>query len=97
MEVTNLKPDIVIIDDKKKEDKLFKLTCPIEHNIHKQPKYKSNKYVHFETDIKTHKTTVCAFEVGSRGTLTNENIARLSSLHKYLKRHIKKSTFIKKI
>ena len=29
------------------------------------------------------------------GTLTNENIARLSSLHKYLKRHLKKITFIK--
>ena len=97
MVVTNLKPDIVIIDDKKKEDKLFELTCPIEHNIHKQHIYKSDEYAHFETDIKTHKTTVCAFEVGSRATLINENIARLSSLHKYLKRHIKKSTFIKKI
>ena len=32
MVVTNLKPDIVIIDDKKKEAKLFELTCPIEHN-----------------------------------------------------------------
>ena len=64
MVVTNLKPVIVIIDDKKKEAKLFKLTCPIEHNIHKQRKYKSDKYAHFKTDIKTHKTKVCAFEVG---------------------------------
>ena len=52
MVVTNLKPDIVIIDDKKKEAELFELTCPVEHNIHKQHKYTSDKYAHFETDIK---------------------------------------------
>ena len=95
MVVTNKKPDIVIIDDKKKETKLFELTCPMEHNIHKVHKYKLDKYTQFETDIKTHKTTVCAFKVGSRGTLTNENLARLSSLHKYLKKHIKKELLSK--
>ena len=97
MVVTNLKPDIVIIDENKKEAKIFELTCPMEHNINRQHKYKSDKYAHFETDIKSHRATTCAFEVSSRGTLTNENIARLSLIHKYLKKHIKKSTFIKNI
>ena len=97
MVVTNLKPDIVIVDENKKEAKIFELTCPMEHNINKQHKYKSDKYAHFETDIKSHTATTCAFEVSSRGTLTNENIARLSLIHKYLKTHIKKSTLIKNI
>ena len=97
MVVTNLKPDIGIIDDNKKKSTIFELTCPMEHNINKQHKNKADKYAHFETDIRTHNTTVCAFEVSSRGTLTNEKTARLSSIHKYLKKHIKKSTFIKNI
>ena len=63
----------------------------MEHNINRQRKYKSDKDAHFETDIKSHTASTCAFEVSSRGTLTNENIARLSLIHKYLKKHIKKA------
>jgi hypothetical protein len=31
--VTNLKPDIVILDKKKKELHIFELTCPLERSI----------------------------------------------------------------
>ena len=49
--VTNLKPDIVIIDDNKKEATIFELPCPMECNINKQHTYKADNYAHFETDI----------------------------------------------
>ena len=70
---------------------VYELTCPFESNIHKQHKYKSDKYAHFETDVKQYHTKVVAFEVGYRGLLTPNNTQRLSDLHKhYLSKHIKK-------
>ena len=71
---------------------VYELTCPFESNIHKQHKYKSDKYAHFETDVKQYHTKVVAFKVGSRGVLTPDNIQRLSYLHKhYISKHIKKN------
>ena len=91
MTVTPLKPDIVIIDKKEKKAMIYELTCPFESNIHKQHNYKSDKYAHFETDVKQYHTKVVAFEVGSRGLLTPDNTQRLSDLHKhYISKHIKK-------
>ena len=95
--ITTLKPDIVILDNQKKEAAIFELTVPFESNIHKQHKYKTNKYAHFEKDIKTHNTSVSAFEIGSRGTITPDNLTRLGNIHKYLNKNIKKSLFIKNI
>ena len=95
--ITTLKPDIVILDNQKKEAAIFELTVPFESNIHKQHKYKTNKYAHFEEDIKTHNTSVSAFEIGSRGTITPDNLTRLGNIHKYLNKNIKKSLFIKNI
>ena len=98
MIVTNLKPDIVILDEKNKKAVSYEMTVPFETNIHKQHKYKSDKYAHFETDITSYDTTVIAFEVGARGGLTNENTSRLSEMHKqYMLKHTKKATFIKNI
>ena len=95
--VTTLKPDVVIVDNVKKEVVIYELTSPFEKNIHTQHKYKCDKYAHFETDIKSHKTTVVAFEVGARGGLTDQNITRLTNMHKqHLHRHIKKKVFFTK-
>ena len=77
---------------------IYELTSPFEKNIHTQHKYKCDKYTHFETDIKSHKTTVVAFEVGARGGLTDENVKRLTSMHKdHLSKHIKKKHFLQNI
>ena len=96
--VTTLKPDVVIVDNVKKEVVIYELTSPFEKNIHTQHKYKCDKYAHFETDIKSHKTTVVAFEVGARGGLTDQNITRLTNMHKqHLHRHIKKKVFLQNI
>ena len=54
--MTTLKPDIVLLDETKKEAFIFELTCPFEQNIHKRHKQKADKYAHFETDIKSYHT-----------------------------------------
>ena len=77
MAVTELKPDLVIVNDQKKTVDIFELTVPFEHNITTRHTFKSNKYAHFSKDITSHKTKITAFEVGSRGYLTPENEKRL--------------------
>ena len=49
--VTAKKPDIVILDKRKKIIHLFELTCPSEKHINTRNTEKSNKYAHFLTDI----------------------------------------------
>ena len=51
MAVTQLKPDIVIVNEKEKTVDIFELTVPFESNIKARNIYKSNKYAHFSTDI----------------------------------------------
>ena len=85
--VTNLKPDLVIIDQKKV--KVFELTVPAEQRIKIANKLKMEKYSHFTTDIKSHEVTVTPFEVGAhQGHITNENNERLKAIHKYCKKEI---------
>ena len=95
--VTPLKPDIVIIEENTKKAFIYELTVPYESNIERQHKYKEDKYAHFQTDIKTHNTSMTAFEVGARGTITPDNMKRLHSIHKHMKKSISKSTFINNI
>ena len=56
------------------------MTCPFESNIHKQHIHKSDKYAHFETDVKQYHIEVVAFGVGSRGLLTRDNTHRLQNV-----------------
>ena len=65
--MTALRPDIVIIDEKKKSMHIFELTCPLEPNIAQRHTEKSQKYAHFVSDIDQFRTTVTCFEIGSRG------------------------------
>ena len=86
------------MDNVKKEVVIYELTSFFEKNINTQHKYKCDKYAHFETDIKSHKTTVVAFEVGSRGGLSDENIKRLTNMHKqHMNKHVKKKKFLHNI
>jgi hypothetical protein len=81
--VPPLRPDIVIIDEKKKSMLIFELTCPLEPNINKRNSEKSEKYAHFVTDIDQFRTKVTCFEVGSRGYVSPDNHERLKSLHAF--------------
>ena len=95
--VTPLKPDIVLVDEVNKKVMIYELIVPFEKNIHKRHQYKCEKYAHFETDIKHYDTKVIAFEVGSRGGLTDDNVKRLADMHKHMQKHIKKKQFIENI
>ena len=92
--VTNLKPDIVIIDSEKKILHIFELTIPLTSNIEQRHAEKSQKYAHFLTDITGYKSTVNCFEVSSTGFISKRNKSTLTSLHKLMKQDIKKSTFL---
>ena len=56
--VTNLKPDIVIVDTHKKTLHIYELTMPMMTNIDTRHNEKTNKYSHFLTDMKGYKCTL---------------------------------------
>ena len=49
--ITTLKPDIVIVDSKKKTVSIFELTVPGEARISEAHRLKYEKYQHFQNDI----------------------------------------------
>eukprot|EP00092_Neocalanus_flemingeri_P045487 GFUD01050852.1.p1 GENE.GFUD01050852.1~~GFUD01050852.1.p1 ORF type:complete len:225 (+),score=45.14 GFUD01050852.1:255-929(+) len=92
--VTTLKPDIVIVYEKKNTMDIFELTVPGETRIEIAHKLKQDKYQHFSTDIKYHSVTVIPFEVGSHtGHISRENKSYLQRLHKYCKKEVKLKSF----
>ena len=98
MAVTNLKPDVVIIDKAKKSATIFELTVPAEHRLKIANKLKMEKYQHFSSDITSHTVTVIPFEIGSHtGQINRENKLSLHTLHKYCKKDIKLKKFLDNI
>ena len=96
--VTNLKPDIVIIDKMKKSVSVFELTVPGEQRLEIAHKLKFEKYQHFISDIHRYSTTVVPFEIGSNtGYINKENKVGLNSLHKFCKKNIKLKKFTNNI
>ena len=91
--VTAEKPDIVILDNHKKQIHLFELTCPSEKYIDTRNTEKSNKFGHFLTDITYWKCTVNCFEVSSKGFISTRNHTTLNTLYKCTKTGITKSQF----
>ena len=92
--VTNLKPDIVVVDKSRKEVSIFELTCPAETRIDISNKLKSEKYAHFETDITAYKASVIPFEVGAHtGYISNRNKDNIKRLHTFCKKGIKLKQF----
>ena len=78
--VTNLKPDIVIMDKSKKTVSIFELTVPAEHRIKIAHDLKYQKYQHFLTDITTHTVNLVPFEVGSHTDIFLVK-TKLTSIH----------------
>ena len=95
--ITNLKPDITILDKKTNSFHIFELTCPLERNIEIRHLNKTNKYSHFTTDISHLTTTVTAFEISSLGHITQRNKKHLLDLHKFCKKGTQFNTFRKNI
>ena len=98
LDVTNLKPDLVIIDKKCKSVNIFELTVPKETRIRIANTLKMDKYQHFKRYIKANEVTVTPFEIGSHtGMVTRENRKSLQKIHKYCTKNIKLTTVIKNI
>ena len=95
--VTNLKPDIVIMDEHKKTLHIFELTMPLNRNIDDRNKEKTLKYTPFLTDITGYNCTLNCFEISSTGFINTRNKNTLNSLHKFIKKSIKKSTFMENL
>ena len=91
--VTSEKPDIVIVDEKKKAVAIFELTVPFEHNIESRNTSKNDKYEHLKEEIRNYTTQIVAFEIGARGYISRENRKRLKLIHKYCKTDIKLKEF----
>ena len=93
------RPDIVIIDRRSGDLYIFELTCSFDRdeNFWFAHTEKSNKYAYLLTDITELKPHITAFEVGTRGFVSKDNSDRLKSLHKFCRRNIKFSVFMKNI
>ena len=98
MLVTNLKPDIVILDKKSKKISIFELTVPNELRIETSHKLKTEKYQHFLSDITIYQPSLTPFEVGSvSGYISRDNRKYIGSIHKFCKPNIKLKNFLQNI
>ena len=78
--VTNLKPDIFIVDEYAMIAVVFELTCPWDGNIGRSHEYKEEKYAPLIADLSRRFTTFhFSVEVSVRGQVTGNNKSRLKS------------------
>ena len=68
--VTNLRPDLVVVEEESKIIHIFELTMPGEHRIDESNRLKSNKYSHFVTDCAPYTCTLTCFEISSKGFIS---------------------------
>ncbi len=92
--VTNLKPDIVILDSHTKTVHIYELMVPLTMNIEQRHTEKSLKYAPFITDMTGFTCKVNCFEVSSTGYINDRNRSTLNTLHTFLRKDLKKSTFL---
>ena len=79
--VTNLRPDLFLIDETARIAIVFELTCPWDNNIDRNHSYKEDKYLPLVADLsRTFKTYQFSVEVSARGQVTKPNRARLNSV-----------------
>ena len=78
--VTNLRPDIVIVNESKREIVIFELTCPWDGNIDCSHAFKEDKYAPLVADLsQAYKTYLFSIEVSVRGQVSGENKKRLKA------------------
>ena len=78
--ITNLRPDLVMLNRSEKAITLFELSVPFETNITATHLRKVQRYEKLIFDLENSRYNVSyyAFEIGSRGFISEENLARLS-------------------
>ena len=87
--VSKLRPDIVIVNTKKKFVHLVELTVPFEHNISKAHERKTHKYADLVLDISQNgyncNLTCIEIAIGSRGLVTPDTNKRISEIFSSIK------------
>jgi len=85
--VTKQKPDLVILNENQLSIIILELTVPYELNQLESHERKMTKYSELVTDLELKGYTVkfYAFEIGSRGHITGDNIKRLKNVFHVLK------------
>ena len=85
--VSKLRPDIVIVNTKKKFVHLVELTVPFEHNISKAHERKIHKYADLVLDISQngYNCNLTCIEIGSRGLVTPDTNKRISEIFSSIK------------
>ena len=75
--VTNLRPDIFILDEVKREVVVLELTCPWDCNTDRAHSYKEDKYAPLVADLsRNFKAFHFSIEVSARGQISKSNRAR---------------------
>ena len=78
--VTNLKPDIFIVDDASSIAVLFELTCPWDGNVDCSHSYKEEKYAPLVADLsRSYRTYHFSVEILVQGQVTGANKSRLKA------------------
>ena len=88
--VTILKPDIGIIDEKKKHSTFMSQECRSKLG-------KKMKYSPFFTDITDYTCKLNWFEVSSSGVINVSNKSTLNSLQEFIRKDLTESTFMQNI
>ena len=79
--VTNLKPDLFIVNEVSKVAVVFELTCPWDTNIDRSHAYKEEKYAALVADLSIdYKVYHFSVEISVRGHITRANRSCLKSL-----------------
>ena len=91
--VTNLKPDLFLINESTRVILLLELTCPWDSNIERANSYKQEKYAPLIADLSNHFTVFqFSIEVSVRGQISKGNRARIKSFVYRCCRDPKKAT-----
>ena len=78
--VTNLRPDLFIIDETLRIALVFELTCPWDSNIDRSHSYKEEKYSPLIADLSRNLNAfLFSVEVSARGQITKANRSRLKA------------------
>ena len=78
--VTNLKPDIVIVNEASAKVVIFELTCPWDMNIDRSHTFKEERYAHLVADLsRRFKTYLFSIEISVRGQVTGNNRSHLKA------------------
>ena len=78
--VTNLKPDLFLVNESERVIVLLELTCPWDSNIERSHNYKEEKYAPLIADLsRNFNVYQFSIEVSVRGQISKGNRARIKS------------------